>query len=48
MAIPNPNPNIADELIVDNLTWSSNKIKAEYDKLQEEIDAIIAVLPTEE
>lgn len=27
MAIPNPNPNIKDGVIVDNKTWSSNKIK---------------------
>ena len=29
MSIPNPNPNIADGLKTDNLTWSSNKIAEE-------------------
>lgn len=29
MAIPNPNPNIADGVSTDNLTWSSNKIASE-------------------
>lgn len=41
MAIPNPWPNIKDEEINDNTTWSSAKIKAV-------IDAILELLPTED
>lgn len=48
MSIPNPNPNIADELTVDNLTWSSNKIAAELKKIQDQIDEIISILPEDE
>ena len=44
MAIPNPNPNIADGLIVDNKTLSSAKIKTIVDALIEtESEAIGAV-----
>lgn len=44
MAIPNPNPNIADGLIVDNKTLSSAKIKTIIDALIEmESNAIGAV-----
>lgn len=31
MAIPNPYPNIKDGIVSDNTTWSSNKIKANID-----------------
>lgn len=31
MAIPNPNPNIKDGVIVDNKTWSSSKIKEGFE-----------------
>lgn len=41
MSIKNPWPNIKDNEVNDNTTWSSAKIKAE-------IDAILAVIPTDE
>lgn len=41
MAIPNPNPNIADGMQCDNLTWSSNKIAGEIVSAAETIEAEI-------
>lgn len=44
MAIPNPNPNIADGIVCDNKTLSSSKIKAVIDAITEaESEAIGAV-----
>ena len=40
MSIPNPNPNIADGLSTDNLTWSSNKIASEIKEVSDQIEDI--------